>query len=116
MLAEDATWSMLAARGDRAHGPASRYRGRAAIAAFLSVGPLSGAWRWRHRPTRANGQPAVDGYWDAEAGTYRLRALDVLTLRDGRIAAVTAFLDPTVLTDFGLPDQLHQQSRAGGGL
>jgi RNA polymerase sigma-70 factor (ECF subfamily) len=108
MLAEDATWSMLAAPGDRAHGPTTWYRGHEAIAAFLSGGPLSGNWRWRHVRTRANGQPAVAGYtWDAGQGSYRLRALDVLTLHDGRIAAVTAFLDSGVLSHFGLPDELQ---------
>jgi hypothetical protein len=31
----------------------------------------------------------------------------VLTLSDGRIAAITAFLDPAVLRYFGLPEELE---------
>jgi RNA polymerase sigma-70 factor, ECF subfamily len=108
MLAEDVTWSMLAGQGDRVHGPTTWFRGLDAISAFLRGGPLSGNWRWRRVPTRANGQPAVAGYiWDAERAAYRLRVLDVLTLQDRRIAAVTAFLEPAVLTRFGLPDELE---------
>src|SRR4051812_39396574 len=52
MLAEDAAWSMppLASW----YGP-----GHEAVWGFLTLGPLSGEWRWRHLPTRVNGQPAV---------------------------------------------------------
>lgn len=104
MLAEEATWSMLAAVGDWAHGPRTWYRGPDAVAEFLARGPLSGEWRWRHVPTWANGQPAIGCYmWDPHGGRYRLRALDVLTVDGERIAAVTAFLDPGVLRRFGLP-------------
>ena len=54
MLTEDAAWSMPPLP--------SWYRGHEAIAGFLAVGPLSGDWRWRHVPARANGQPAVGCY------------------------------------------------------
>ena len=37
---------------------------------------------------------------------FRLGALNVLTLRGGRIAALTAFLDPTLYDQFGLPREL----------
>ena len=46
MLAEDAAWSMPPL--------ATWYRGHEALRAFLTVGPLSGRWRWRHLPARAN--------------------------------------------------------------
>ena len=116
LLAEDATWSMLAGGGDRAHGPRTWYRGRRAIAAFLTAGPLSGNWQWRHVATTANGQPAVAGYvWHPGLSVHRLRVLDVLTLANERIAAVTAFLDPTVLHRFGLSDELGWATRASAG-
>src|SRR5215211_7849962 len=85
MLTEDATWSMPPSP--------SWYRGRDSIAAFLTEGPFRE--RWRHVPTRANGQLAVGCYlWDAGKETYVAAVLDVLTLRGGSIAAVTAFVDP----------------------
>lgn len=108
MLAEDATWSMLAPRDDQLPGLEPWYRGHDAISAFLRRGPHSWRGRWRHVHARANGQPAVAGYLrDARGGSYRLHALDVLTLSDGPIAAITAFLDPAVLRDFGLPQELE---------
>ena len=93
MLAEDAAWSMPPA--------ATWYRGER-LPDFLRVGPLSGAWRWRHLPAHVNGQAAVGVYsWDEAAGTHLPFALDVLTLRGDRIAEVTAFIVRT--TD--LPDR-----------
>ena len=93
MLAEDATWSMPPA--------ATWYRGER-LPDFLRLGPLSGAWRWRHLPAHVNGQAAVGVYsWDEAAGTHLPFALDVLTLRGDRIAEVTAFIVRT--TD--LPDR-----------
>jgi RNA polymerase sigma-70 factor (ECF subfamily) len=107
MLAADATWSMLAAAGDAVHGPATWYRGHRQIARFLSEGPLSGKWNWRHVATAANSQVAVAGY-TREPGQeqHRLRALDVLTLDGERIAEVTAFLDPEALGRFGLTAEI----------
>jgi len=93
MLAEDAAWSMPPA--------ATWYRGER-LPDFLRLGPLSGAWRWRHLPAHVNGQAAVGVYsWDEAAGTHLPFALDVLTLRGDRIAEVTAFIVRT--TD--LPDR-----------
>jgi RNA polymerase sigma-70 factor (ECF subfamily) len=124
MLAEDAAWSMPPL--------AAWFSGRDALTGFLILGPLSGDWRWRHLPARANGQAAVGSYcWYEEDESHRPFALDVLTL-DGRgqIKEVTSFitrstlgrdrhfyerwpeqpLDPSKLTAvferFGLPDRL----------
>jgi RNA polymerase sigma-70 factor (ECF subfamily) len=85
MLAEDAAWSMPPL--------ASWYRGHDALTAFLTRGPLSGDWRWRHLPTRASGQAAVGCYtWHAGEESYLPFALDVLTLRGEQIQEVTAFI------------------------
>ena len=87
MLAEDAAWSMPPM--------ATWYLGHAALRQFLIDGPLSGAWRWRHVPATANGQPAIGAYtWREDEGCYRPFALDVLTLSaDGtKIAQVTSFI------------------------
>jgi RNA polymerase sigma-70 factor (ECF subfamily) len=84
MLAEDAAWSMPPL--------ASWYRGDQ-LPTFLRVGPLSGEWRWRHRPLRVNGQLTSAAYsWVEEEGAYIPFALDVLTLEGGRIKEVTAFI------------------------
>ncbi len=62
--------------------------------------------RWRFRPTSANGQLAFGTYlWQDDAGAYVPGGLDVLTLRDGRVAEVVAFLSAD-LTAFGLPARL----------
>ena len=83
LLTEDATWSMPPF--------ASTFRGHHDVAAFLqdSVFPE----RWRHLTAEANGQLAVAGYLlDESRDCYVAAALDVLELRNGRVAAVTGFL------------------------
>jgi RNA polymerase sigma-70 factor (ECF subfamily) len=85
MLTEDATFAMPPAR--------SWYRGHEALTDFLGVGPLSGDWRWRPIPVRASGQPALAFYsWDEATGTFLPFALNVLTIRDGLVSDVTAFI------------------------
>jgi RNA polymerase sigma-70 factor (ECF subfamily) len=93
MLAEDAAWSMPPL--------AAWFRGRDELVGFLENGPLSGDWRWRHVPARANGQAAVGSYaWHPGEGTYLPFALDVLTV-DGnrRIREVTSFINRSTQSD-----------------
>src|SRR3954462_14350727 len=92
LLAEDAAWSMPPLPG--------WFTGREGLRGFLEVGPLSGEWRWRHLPTRANGQLAVASYaWYEPDGAYRLFALDALTLApDGKIEAITSFINRSPLS------------------
>jgi RNA polymerase sigma-70 factor, ECF subfamily len=83
MLTEDATWSMPPT--------ATWFCGRESIRQFLLQYPLTE--RWRHHPTRANGQLAVGCYLFDEANQrYAPAVIDVLTLQGDKIAAVTAFL------------------------
>jgi RNA polymerase sigma-70 factor, ECF subfamily len=83
------------------------FSGRAAIEAFISRGPLSGEIRWRHVPTRANGQLAIGCYeWQEDKGAYLPSVLDVLTLRGTEIAAITAFVDDAIFARFGLPSMV----------
>ena len=92
LLADDAVWSMPPM-------PAW-YRGREAVAAFLAEYPLRE--RWRHVPTRANGQLAVGCYiWQDDRRSYVAAVLDVLTLRGDRITGVTGFVSPWVAERFG---------------
>jgi RNA polymerase sigma-70 factor (ECF subfamily) len=84
------------------------YEGRDAVDAFLPA--VHG--QWRLLPARANGQLALGAYrWDPQAGAHRAAILDVLTLRGGLIADVTAFATPKVFGRFGLPDALPPISR-----
>jgi RNA polymerase sigma-70 factor (ECF subfamily) len=97
VLTEDVTWSMPPLP--------DYYQGLDDIAVFLARWPLR--HRWRHLPTRTNGQVAVAGYlWEEGAGAYTAHVLDVLTLRGDRIAAITAFLGPVHVRRLGLPGSL----------
>jgi RNA polymerase sigma-70 factor (ECF subfamily) len=85
MLAKDAAFAMPPLR--------TWFHGREAIRIFLAGWPLSGAWRWRALPTRANGQPALAFYsWDPHEEAYLPFALNVLTFAGSDIGAVTAFI------------------------
>jgi RNA polymerase sigma-70 factor (ECF subfamily) len=84
------------------------YHGRDQIRAFLVGGPLRS--RWRFRAATANGQLAFGTYlWDDTVAAYVPGGLDVLTLRDGYVAGVTAFLTAD-LTRFGLPPRLGPET------
>ena len=93
MLADDARYSMP---------PLPEwYRGTEEIRAFLLGGPLQS--RWRFLPTTANGQLAFGTYlWDDDTQQFVPGGLDVLTIRDGHVAEIVAFLTAD-LTRFGLP-------------
>jgi RNA polymerase sigma-70 factor (TIGR02960 family) len=93
MLAEDARYSMPPLL--------EWYRGTDEIRAFLIGGPLQS--RWRFLPTTANGQLAFGTYlWDGATGHYVPGGLDVLTIQDGAVAEIVAFLTAD-LRRFGLP-------------
>jgi RNA polymerase sigma-70 factor (ECF subfamily) len=101
LLHEDAKLAMppLAAwiAGARAIG--------ASIAAMV-FGP-AGPGVFRLVETEASGQPAFAAYErDREGGLWRARALHVIEIRQARIAAITAFLDPSLVSRFGLPTVL----------
>jgi len=106
MLTADATWSMP---------PSTEwYTGHDTLRSWLLRDPLS--VRWQHQPTWANGQLAVGCYlYFADAADYVPWVIDVLTLSDGKIAAVTAFIvgkgpDPAgIFASFGLPARVPQQ-------
>ncbi len=99
LLAEDADWSMPPL-------PAW-FTGADALRNFMHNGPLSGEWRWRHRPTQANGQPAVGSYaWYEPDQAYRLFALDVFTLEGTRIKSITSFINRSTL---GRDDLFYQR-------
>jgi RNA polymerase sigma-70 factor, ECF subfamily len=94
MLTADATWSMPP-------HPAF-YEGRTAIEDFQRRDVAS--VRWRHRTTSANGQLAVGCYiFDEDREVYEATVLDVLDLRDGQVASVTAFFTAHAFEGGGAP-------------
>jgi RNA polymerase sigma-70 factor (ECF subfamily) len=83
------------------------YQGRDAIRAFFASvwspgGP--GGSHPRLVPTAANGQPAFAVYRPVdERGTLEAVGIEVLTIRQGAIAAIINFRDPRLLAWFDLP-------------
>jgi ketosteroid isomerase-like protein len=60
---------------------------------------------WRLVPARANGQLAFACYQGRADSSFRLSAINVVTLRGGRIAELTGFLDLAVHRRFGLAQE-----------
>jgi RNA polymerase sigma-70 factor (TIGR02960 family) len=89
-----------------------QYQGREAIRAFMRAGwHRAGAGRHRLLPTRANTQLAFGCYRrDPGTGVGHGAGMIVLTLEGEQIAAVTRFLDRSVMPGFGLPDCLPDQA------
>jgi ketosteroid isomerase-like protein len=77
------------------------FSGRADIGRFLT-GRLF-ATPWRLTPIEANAQLAVACYQGDGHGRFRLGAINVVTVRAGRIAELTGFLDPALHRHFDLP-------------
>ncbi len=76
------------------------FAGRDAIARFLAERVF--ATPWRLVPMRASGQLAFACY---QGPDWHVGALQVVTLRGGTIAEMTAFLDTAVHSHFLLPDR-----------
>jgi RNA polymerase sigma-70 factor (TIGR02960 family) len=71
------------------------FDGRAAVARFFAERVF--ATPWRLVPIRINGQPGFACYLrEPGAADFRLGAVNALTLRGGRISAITGFLDPAM--------------------
>lgn len=69
------------------------YSPKTAVLDWAREYALNAQWKWKAEVTRANGQPALGFYaWDDAAGAYLPFALNVLSLRDGLVSDVTAFI------------------------
>jgi RNA polymerase sigma-70 factor (ECF subfamily) len=90
----DAFASLLAADASFAMPPLSTwYRPRESVITWAREYSLNGAWRWRALLTRANAQPALAFYaWDEDHGAFLPFALNVISLHDGLVGDVTAFI------------------------
>jgi RNA polymerase sigma-70 factor (ECF subfamily) len=81
------------------------FGGREAVSGFLRGTPLAEGTRWRALAAAANGQPSLAFYvW--KDGAFTAHGLNVLTVRDERIAEMMTFLEPSLFARFGLPDRL----------
>src|SRR4051794_33783606 len=70
---------------------------------FLHTVAQGDLTRIRHRPTRANGRPAVTIEARADDGTWIPHGIAVLEIEAGQIAGIDAFLDPELAARFGSP-------------
>jgi RNA polymerase sigma-70 factor, ECF subfamily len=70
---------------------------------FLETVTQGDLTRIRHRPTRANGRPAVTIELRAADGTWIPHGISVLEIEGGQIVVIDAFVDPTLLPRFGVP-------------
>jgi RNA polymerase sigma-70 factor (ECF subfamily) len=112
LLAQDATFAMPPL--------ATWYTPRDTIASWARRSSLSGTWLWRAVTTSANAQPALAFYaWADSTGNYLPFALNVLSLREGLVADVTAFIvrstesvDPEAYQRF--PEQPMDPARLAG--
>jgi RNA polymerase sigma-70 factor (ECF subfamily) len=78
------------------------FSGRDAIGRFLSERLF--ATPWKLRPMRANGQLAFACYQgDTAGGRFRLSAVNVVSLRAGRVLELAGFVDPALHRHFDLP-------------
>jgi RNA polymerase sigma-70 factor (ECF subfamily) len=100
MFTREAIWEMPPFTG--------WYRGRPAIAALIHHNcPAEKAGDMRLLPLTANGQPAAAMYMlDPPTGRHLPFQLHVLDVTPDGVAHVVAFLDTSIFSKFGLPEQL----------
>jgi RNA polymerase sigma-70 factor (TIGR02960 family) len=84
------------------------FDGRRDVGRFLAERVF--ATRWRLLPIAANGQPAFACY-QHDGQRFRLGAVNVLSLRDGRIRWIAGFLDPQVHRRFPVPLEISPPDR-----
>jgi RNA polymerase sigma-70 factor (TIGR02960 family) len=106
LLAEDARFSMPPL-------PAW-FSGRRDVARFFAEGVFT--LEWRLVPIIVNGQIGFACYVrDPGGGAFRLGAVNALSLRGGRIAAITGWLDPVVDHQLGLAARVPPASGSSRG-
>ena len=70
---------------------------------FLETVAQGDLTRIRHRPTSANGRPAVTIEVRADDGAWVPHGISVLAVEDGQIVGIDAFLDAALVPRFGFP-------------
>lgn len=74
------------------------------VCAFLAREVLHTPDQWRMIVTRANGASALAIYQRATDDTFHAYGVQVLSMIGGRIARINAFIDPSLIASFDLPD------------
>jgi RNA polymerase sigma-70 factor (ECF subfamily) len=83
------------------------------IDAIVKLLKAEATWEMPPFTSRANGQPAFGLYMRTKAGDFEPFHLQVLDIRDGKVAHVGAFFDPALFTTFGMPARLPADFRPG---
>jgi RNA polymerase sigma-70 factor (ECF subfamily) len=85
------------------------FTGRETVGHFIAERIFSVPGSLRLLPITANGgQPAMATYWRRDEGqVFRAHALQVLTVRQHRIAGITLFRDTSLFRTFGLSQELR---------
>ncbi|WP_433334319.1 sigma-70 family RNA polymerase sigma factor [Spirillospora sp. CA-294931] len=86
------------------------FDGREAVRRFLVERMF--ATPWRLVPLGSNGQPAFACYHQDPADLrFRLSGITVLSLREGRVSALSSFVDPALHPVWGLPREFPEKFR-----
>jgi RNA polymerase sigma-70 factor, ECF subfamily len=87
------------------------FAGRELVVQFLRSRVLTDQTGFRMIRTFANGQPAFAAYMRQGDGPFLAHAIQVLTLRAGRIARIVSFNDGRLLARFGLDAEIPAARR-----
>jgi RNA polymerase sigma-70 factor, ECF subfamily len=82
---------------------ATWFAGREQVTRFLGSRVLIRPGDFAMRAVQANGQPSVAAYQRGDDGSYGAHAIQVLTIRAGRISRIASFNDGSLFAAFGLP-------------
>jgi RNA polymerase sigma-70 factor (ECF subfamily) len=81
------------------------FDGREAVARFFGERVFETPWRLA--PLQLNAQLGLVCYQqNFETGRFALAAINVLSVRSGRVGEIAAFIDPVLVRSFELPDAL----------
>ena len=82
---------------------ATWFAGREQVTRFLGSRVLIRPGDFAMTAVQANGQPSVAAYQRGDDGSYGAHAIQVLTIRAGRISRIASFNDGSLFAAFGLP-------------
>ena len=105
LLTAEATWDMPPFK--------SWFKGADAIGWLIGHECPGGSSDMPMLATQANGQPAFGLYMRTKEGDFEPFHLQVLDIREGRVAHVGAFFEPSLFATFGLPARLPADFRPG---
>ena len=87
------------------------FNGRSEIVRFLAAQCFRAPGANRMLKISANGQPAAASYMLGPDGRHHAQSIQVLTVADGLVAGIVAFLDTGLFPAFGLPTVLDADAR-----